>query len=339
MEEVKIKTSKNERSKKEIDFYFYVIDQIKLDIPISHINDKGEESNSICSKLDVSKQQLNYHLSKIKKADILIKMGYGVWKINPSLTDEDIKNKIKKEVKIKSSRGLRKKNTHNIDKPITNLHALEIKFPILKGKIDDSDWEVKNKLNNWLPKYKGLKSLGGLTIRNNNGKSISVYCKSRNIENLNEVDNLAFKLRTYITEYFSKKYEVILDSFDCEVKNINLATDDKVCKQMTRRGEKFELRFDKKCEKIFPKDNMDSKAWIDGSPFEFTAETNDKDWKRSYLQMPFMVKGLSKTMPLLNEYNENLKLHLQVQREQLKTQKAIQEYLFKLNKRLDDAKI
>jgi hypothetical protein len=55
--------------------------------------------------------------------------------------------------------------------------------------------------------------------------------------------------------------------------------------------------------------------------------------------MPFMVKGLSKTMPLLNEYNENLKLHLQVQREQLKTQKAIQEYLFKLNKRLDDAKI
>lgn len=327
-------TSKNKRSKKDLNFYLYVISLINQGIPISKINKEGKEENSICSILGLTKQSLNYHLSTLKRGDILIKMGYGVWKINPSLTEEDIKKKVKKEVKIKSSRGMKVKKVNLGDKPITNLHALEIKFPILSGKIEDSGWEIKNKLNNWLPKYKEVKNLGGLTIRNNNNKSITVFCKARDIENLNEIDNLAFKLRTFITEYFKSKYSVILDAFECEVKNINLATEDKQCNQMIRKGDKFELKFKKKAEKIFPKDSIDSKAWIDGSPFTFTAETNDKDWKRQYLRMPFTIQGIATSMPLLHEYNQNLKLHVEVQKsnlelnkEQLKTLKLIQKTL------------
>jgi hypothetical protein len=102
------------------------------------------------------------------------------------------------------------------------------------------------------------------------------------------VDNLAFKLKTFVYEYF-KKEGVTLDVFNCETKNLNLATEDREASGMLRKGEKFELDLMKKAEKIFPKDKIDGKAWIDGSPFDFSAETNDKEWKREYLSMPFRI--------------------------------------------------
>ncbi len=332
------KEVKKQEVKKKRDFYFTVLNLIKAEVPISHINEEGKEENSICSKLGYTKQALNYHISTLKKKDILIKMAYGVWKINPSLSEEDLKKLVKKEVKIKSSRGMKKKSLSKSSKPLTNLHALEIKFPILEGKIPDDDWEVKNQLNNWLPKYKGLSNLGGITLRNNNNKSVSVFLKARDIEDLNEVDNLCFKARTFITDYFKKKLDVSLDAFNCEVKNINLATEDKPCEGMTRKGEKFELKFNKQAGKIFPKDNIKSKAWIDGSPFNFTAETNDKDWKREYLKMPFSVGQIRQSVFLLEEYNRNLALHTKVQEEQLKTSKSTQKTLQLIQKFLSTNK-
>jgi len=279
---------KEEKSKKMTlskNFYRDVLELLKKGISPSHINENREEENSICSKLHITKQNLNYYLGNLLKLGIINKNGRE-WIVTKDLFYSQLKKELKKLSKKKSSIGMK------IEKPTTNLHALEIKFPILEGKIPDTDWEVKNKLRNWLPKYKGLNNLGGLTLRNNNNKSLQVFVKARDIKNLEEVDNLCFKIRTFIHEYFKKKYNVILDVFECEVKNINLATYDKAGDEtgLLRKGEKFELRFNKKSEKIFPKDDIDSKAWLDGSPFTFTAETNDKDWKREYLNMPFRMR-------------------------------------------------
>jgi hypothetical protein len=104
-----------------------------------------------------------------------------------------------------------------------------------------------------------------------------------------------------------------------EVKNLNLATEDKPSEGMIRKGEKFELDLNKKSEKILPPDMIDAKAWIDGSPFKFSAETNDKQWKRSYLRMPFNVENLTASLPVLKEYSTNLTLHTAVQTKQLKS--------------------
>jgi len=286
----------NKEVKKE-SFYLAICDKIK----------QGKRPSEIKEDLEMSKQTLQYHLNKLKKRGIISKKGYGVWEV-------------KKEVK-NFSLGSRK------IRPLTNLHALQINFPILEGKVKDKDWEIKEKLNHWLPKYKSMEPLGGLTIKNNNNKSITIYSKSRDIKNLEEIDKLAFKIRTYAYEFFKNKHGVILDVMNAEVKNLNIATEDKHSEEMIRKGEKFELRFNKKAEKIFEKDQINSKAWVDGSPFSFTAETNDKEWKRAYLQMPFMVNGLAHSMPAIQEYNKNILLHMKVQEEQLKTQKDIQGLL------------
>jgi len=132
-------------------------------------------------------------------------------------------------------------------KPEINLHALQINFPIREGKIISSDWEIREKLNHWLPKYKNLSILSGLTIKNNNNKSISVFAHARNITDLNEVDNLVFKIRLFITEYFMKE-EIYFDWDNIRVKNLNLATEDKPAESMIRKGEKFELNLKKKSE-------------------------------------------------------------------------------------------
>ncbi len=274
------------KSKKEVkskNFYLTIFDLIK----------DGLNPAGIQRKLGISKQNIKYYTDYLKKEGYINNIGYGTWEV-------------KKEVKTSS---LGKK----VEKPTTNLHALQITIPILKGKIKDSNWQLKNKLNNWIPKYKGLDILGGLTIRNNNNKSITIFAKTRDIKDLNEVDNLSFKIRAYMSQYMRLK-GVVLDVFNAKVTNLNLATEDKESESMIRKGEKFELDLKKKSEKIFQKDNIDGKAWIDGSPFKFSTETNDLEWKREYLSMPFRIRDMLRVFPkIVNNLNyvaENYKSHV-----------------------------
>lgn len=270
---------------------------------------EGKGPSQITLELNLSKQLLQYYINRMKREGRIIKKGYGVWEV-------------KKEVKDLSLGS----------RPVTNLHALQINFPILEGTINDSDWEIKEKLNNWIPKYKGLNVLGGLTLKNNNNKSLTVFARTRDIINLSEVDNLSFQIRAFIFEYFKNKHGVILDVINCETTNLNLATEDKESEGMIRKGEKFELNLNKKAEKIFESDKIDAKAWIDGSPFKFSAETNDKEWKREYLKMPFNISGLANSLPAIKEYNKNILLHMEVQQKQLETLKRIDETLRRFGK-------
>ena len=299
-------------------------------LTIYHQIQEGKRPSQIKGLLNISKENLNYYISYLKEKGIIKKKGYGVWEVSKKLSNKNLLNLIKKRSKKNLSIG-------KIEKPTTNLHALQIRFPILEGKVLSKEWEIRNKLNNWLPKYKHLDILEGLTIRNNNNKSITVFAKSRNLENLEEVYNLAFKIRSYMFEYFKDKEGVILDVFNCETKNLDLGTEDKQSEGMLRKGEKFKLNLNKKAEKIFKKDKIDAKAWLDGSPFNFTAETNDLEWKRNYLQMPFNIRDIRTSMFLMKEYNKNLKLHTKVQESQLKTLKSIAKIMGNVlneNKRL-----
>ncbi len=273
------------------------VNQNKLTLVVSLLS-KGLNLSQISKKLKVSKAYISKVIRPLKAKGAIIKKGYGVWEVNNKLTN----------LSLRLRDG----------KPQVNLHALQIKFPILEGEIKDKTWKVKNKLNNWIPKYKNLIVLGGLTLRNNNNKSITVFTKSRGIKDwtLEEIDVLARKIQVYIPQFFLKEYGMILDNINCKTSNLNIATEDKHSESMQRKGEKFELKFDKYAEKIFPQDKIKSKAWIDGSPFKFSAETNDKNWKREYLRMPFTIRDLTQLNLNFNHnlelYNKNIVLHLKV---------------------------
>ena len=305
--------------KKEVknnDFYLMVYDLIK----------EGKSPKDIAPQLfpnsEKPMQRLQYYLTYLRDKGYIQKLGYGTWEV-------------KKELK-KFSLGTK------VDKPLTNLHALQINFPILMGKVHDKDWQVKEKLKNWIPKYKQDLNLGGLTIKNNNNKSITVYAKSRDISNIEDVDNLAQKIRVYVYNFF-KKDGVILDVLNCQTKNMNLATGDEAAKGLNRKGEKFELNLGKKAEKIFPKDDMDAKAWIDSSPKPFTAETNDLEWKREYLSMPFRIRDsinvLNSMAHNLAYVAENYKSHVKMVKQGTLVQDENLKFLKKMNSMLPQKKL
>jgi len=289
------------RSKTFKKFYLYVFLQIQ----------KGKHPAQIAKKLKTSKQRLNYFIRKLKQGGFIAKKGRKTWQILKDFNAFSLGTRNHKNNDVFPSLRSKTFNSNFKQESFTNLHALQIKFPILSGKIKDQDWQIKEKLNNWLPKYKHFDTLGGLTVKNNNNKSLTVWADPRDItdKTLNEVDNLAFKIRAYVYDYFRFKHEVHLDIFNCEVKNLDLATSDKAAEEMQKKGEKFKLNFDKKAEKIFPNDNMESAAWIDGSPFNFSAETNDKDWKRAYLKMPFVTRD---TQQAVNYIAQNYAGHVKM---------------------------
>lgn len=255
MEEVK--DSKRD-SKRIGSFYLAIFNLIK----------QGKSPAFISKEYKIPKQNLYYYTKRLLKEKI-----------------------IRKEGKGRNSKWFPLVKTFSLGtRPTTNLHALQINIPILSGEIKGSDWTIKEELRNWTPKYKKLDVLGGLTIKNNNNKSITLFAHTRDIKDLKEIDNLAYDIRLWALQTLRQEHNVILDISKAETKMLHIATEDQQSESMQKKGEKFELDLDKKAEKVFPKDKIDAKAWIDGSPFSFTAETNDKEWKRAYLNMPFTMQ-------------------------------------------------
>lgn len=321
-----MKKDVNQKVVNKIKVYLYVYDEIS----------KNNIPSYISKKLKISRQNLNKYIKVLKEENLINKVGYAKWEINKNLSKLQVIEILKNLHRCKRlSLGARIKH------PSTNLHALQLNFPILEGKIRDKDWQIKEKLNNWIPKYTDLDVLGGLTIKNNNNKSITVFAKTRDLENLEEVDILANKMRTYIYNFFLNKHNVKLDLIETKVKNMHLATEDKESESMQRKSDRFSLDLNKKSEKIFPKDDIDAKAWIDGSPYNFTAEANDKEWKREYLSMPFNIRDMKQlllinhqAMDTLKGYQEQISLHLEVEKRQLLNQEKMNILLDQLNTNL-----
>lgn len=316
----KSKKSREEVQKKKLDFYIF--NQIKNEImPAQIVKNSG-----------LSKQKVNYYLDKLRALGLIKKVSYSIWEVTRQLNELQFKEVQKKRKSKLFSGG-------TSDRPRSDLHALQIKIPILSGKIDDKDWVVKENLRNWTPKYTKLTELGGLDIKNNNNKSLTIFAKNREVRKTDEVRKFVHAILIYLGSYFKTKYGVSLDTINAEVKNLDLATEDKAAEGKRGNGDKYTKNLNKKCQKILPNDNRDAYAWIDGTPYIFSAETNDLDWYEAYIDMPFNIKNLLYSLPALAEYNKNLRLHLSVmediratERENLKTQKAIQKALERLGR-------
>lgn len=323
----KLVNQKSVKCVNQIMVYMQVYDEIQ----------KGNYPSSIAKKLNFTRQYINKFVKPLKDEGIIKKITNIFWKVNPNLNRNKVYEIIKNMlVNQKLSLGT------NLTKPSTNLHALQLNFPILKGKVKDSDWEIKEQLKNWIPKYTNLDILGGLTIKNNNNKSITVFARSRDLIDLDELEILCNKIKVYIPQFF-KKHNVVFDVMEIKTKNLHLGTEDKQSESMLKKGEKYTLDLKTKCKKILPKDDRDALAWLDGSPFKFTAETNDLHWKREYLSMPFAIRDMKEAMGInyratqtLIAYQEQISLHLEVEKKQLENQIKMNDMLDKLNNHLNN---
>lgn len=76
--------------------YFRLYTLIQEGYPISHKNDKGIEENSICSKLNMSKQALNRYIRILKANKFIEKLGHGVWKVSKQFDFNTISYKVNK---------------------------------------------------------------------------------------------------------------------------------------------------------------------------------------------------------------------------------------------------
>lgn len=266
---------------------------------------EGKTPSEIAEEFGIKRQNVNYYKSNLRK-----------W----GFIGKDLQRNIIFNVK-EFSLGARK--------PTTNLHSHQVDIPISSGKINDSNWEIKEKLRNWTPKYKIFNILGGLTIKNNNNKSISIFAHSRDIEDLEEIDQLTQDILRFAYHEFTIKQNVILDLMNAKVMKCHIATEDKDSQSMLKKGEKFTIDLDKKAEKILPKDNRDAHAWMDGSPFRFTAETDDKDWKREYLNMPFKMR---ETLQAVQYIAQNYASHVGVVEElhKLLRKPKVRKYIKKI---------
>lgn len=253
-------------------------------LAIFNLIKQGKTPSFISKEFKISKQKVYYYTKILKKENIIGKSLDGKWFV---------------KVKTFSLRT----------RPTTNLHALQINIPISTGNIGVEGWTVKEQLNNWSPTYKTFSQLGGITVKNNNNKSITLFAHTRDIKNLKEIDELSQDMVLWAWQTLQKDFGVVLDIDRAETKMLHIATQDQASEEMIKKGEKFELDLDKKAEKIFKHDKIDAKAWIDGSPFQFTAETNDKEWKRAYLSMPFSMRD---SLQLLHYIAQNYASHVKI---------------------------
>ena len=58
-----------------------IIDKKDLDLTILELLKQGKNPSTISKELNISKQKINYHTTRLKKKGFLEKKGYGTWEV------------------------------------------------------------------------------------------------------------------------------------------------------------------------------------------------------------------------------------------------------------------
>ena len=286
-----------------------------LDFTIASLVNQGFNPSIICSKLGLSKQKVDYHIQRLKRAQIVRKIGYGVWEARePQYTDY-----IRRSPKSSLGATAQDKDLFN-----SNLHSLCIEIPILKGELDlvkDFEGYAQRSFNNWLPQYKRFMSPIGFSIRNNNNKSISIFLFSREMPRSFDITPLVTGTILYVYELLKAK-GVVVNVFQAETKNLHISVKNDDLDKVFNKAEKFEVLLGRGCAKILSADKVKpAKAWVDSSPY-LGVETNDVEYKNNLVMMPERMAGLvvgfdglaNNLSPVIKELAVNMKLHLKVMR-------------------------
>lgn len=300
------------------------IRKMNLYLTILKLLNRGKNPTQTSKELNLSKQSINHYIRRLKQNGLLSKISYGTWELTQKGREKLQELQTSKTLTLGLSDDFK-----------ANLHALQIEVPILEGNLTFEEKGFKgSELRGWIPEYLRISSPLGLTIRNNNSKSITIYLWAREIIRTFDVNSLVIKSVIFVYDYLKTNYNVKINHFEPKVTTLHLSIRNKDLDELFNKGEGFEVFLNRNIKPILPNDkSKEAKAWIDSSPY-LGVETNDIEYKENLIMMPERINKLFNFFPefyrLLKDYHENLKLHKEVQMEQLETSKEIRNYIKEL---------
>jgi DNA-binding Lrp family transcriptional regulator len=206
------------------------------------------------------------------------------------------------------------------------VHAVQIIIPVLKqGETLPMKKEIP--LKGWVQRIVDISDLGidlDATIEITS-KHVRVYVHSFNVKQ-------SVQGWVQVAEYIGKIVNVVwfaMRRYGWDIDNIHYKVVNQHLENPAPEYEKVaqgevETHLGRQATSIAGNTmNQPAKAWTDKSPGVLTMETNDALYEQKLLLMPEYVDAMyNKVVPLMDEYNKNIALHLDTLREM---KQAIQE--------------
>ena len=155
---------------------------------------------------------------------------------------------------------------------------------------------------------------------------------SRDVDKPEDIESLALRAAVYAAHYL-KKNGVLVDLFQVEKKNIDIAIKDTLLKTIIPEKNKITIGLGRPAKPFFESDNSDEAiAMYDSSPFS-AVETNDITYAERYLRTPEMVTIIWET---LEKHANNIELHLDVLSKQNQAQEQMKETMKMIQKAVEE---
>lgn len=264
MDKTSKKTSLNER--------FY--------LSIYYLISEGLNPTQIASKLNISKQALNYYIKELKRNNQIEKVGYGVWEVKKTSLKEVKKTSKHGEIKDIRSHGFiyklnLQKNLRNWDKREQYLIKNNIKYKSINPfkstqSIFYKDCKVWLSNKSIIVFFKEGKDY--LSESAKTGKNYSLY------DFIRVINGLELLLKVPLKSSRGYSFNII--------KQHQSKINDELAKMYNREGKKLEVRDEK------------GKLWLIIDDSLNLNETECQDEKRADIDMDYVIK------PFLNQLRE-----------------------------------
>jgi hypothetical protein len=212
----------------------------------------------------------------------------------------------------------------------TRLHRLNVKFNILEDN-PTAHFETEHEMNNWIQKYTRLTFPIGITLQKNPKSVVALFHEFETDKSQTFTDFFSHVMRGvyYVYQYLMKKHQIKTDIFDLEVVSQEIANERPDLDGKLDNKKITTLGLNRTAKSFFKAD-FKGKSWLDYSKGMPELETNDLLYEERLLMMPETIQAINDNFtPALNELTEQIRLHLEVQRETLEVLKEMKGFFKK----------
>jgi predicted transcriptional regulator len=223
----------------------------------------------------------------------------------------------------------------------TRLHNISIEYPILQDN-PKATWDKDTQLRNWIAHYDYCDLPIDVTIKKTPGKIIAYYKQfsTSAASFLPEFFKWQRKSEYYLKLYLQKEKGILIDEVNGEFLHHHIATDAQQYEGVLDKRSSVEVDLGRPAVSILPVKEQNAKAWYDRSLGKVEIETNDLLYNEKLVRMPeevFKISGsIADFTQAVDALTKQINLHLEVQRESLKTQIQTGKTLEELNKAIKE---
>ena len=294
-----------------------------LHAKILHCIKKGMYASQIARQLNMKRTAINYHINQLQAMKVIELDVFSSMKIyKPSIYYDSY---IQDANMPKTSLPSRK----------SRIHSLRIVFPILEDNPNVVMEKMNKNFKNWIPQYATIKFPIGITIEKTTKNIVAMFHEFETKRQTCFTDFFSWTMRGtyYVYYYLMKEYGIKIDLFNPTITHQHLANADPDLKGKVDGKQTTEIALQRKARGFF-KTKLQGKAWMDFSTGRGIPdiETNDMLYQERLLLMPETLHQLGAVMvPMMERLTEQVNLHLEIQRETLKTMQMIQKAMKKMN--------